>query len=105
MSKPFPETSPGTSGLQLREPLLFEHHAEGRSGASLPSAGVPLVDPSCEMPPGMLRGEIAGLEADVKTCEARMATASGAARELYEKDRAELSDELVQKRRELTALG
>jgi len=58
---PFPSTSPGGSGLQLDEPLIFERHAHGRIGASLAKAGVPEVDPASEIPADQLRGEIDGL--------------------------------------------
>ena len=49
-NSPFPSTSPGGSGLQLDEPLIFERHAHGRIGASLAKAGVPEVDPASEIP-------------------------------------------------------
>ena len=57
----FPATSPGTSGLQLRESLLFERGTAGRIGASLPAAGVPEADPASEIPKELLRGEIEGM--------------------------------------------
>jgi glycine dehydrogenase subunit 2 len=57
----FPATSPGTSGLQLREELLFERGTPGRRGASLPAAGVPEADPASEIPKELLRGEIEGM--------------------------------------------
>ena len=64
MSKfPFPATSPGASGLQLEESLLFERAPHGRSGASLPKAGVPLSEPKDEIPAALLRGEIEGMPA------------------------------------------
>ena len=58
---PFPSRSPGSTGLQLSEPLIFERRSMGRSGASLPKAGVPTPDPATEIPPQLLRGEIEGL--------------------------------------------
>ncbi len=57
----FPATSPGTSGLQLREALLFERGTAGRRGASLPAAGVPEADPATEISKELLRGEIDGM--------------------------------------------
>src|SRR5690606_657419 len=54
----FPNTSPGTRGLVYREPLIFERSVPGRSGASLPSAGVPETDPADEIPAELLRGPI-----------------------------------------------
>jgi glycine dehydrogenase subunit 2 len=67
MSSPFPnsfpKTSPGTSGLQLDEPLLFERPPVGRLGVSLPSAGVPETNPGDEIPPELLRGDLVGLPA------------------------------------------
>jgi glycine dehydrogenase subunit 2 len=57
----FPKTSPGASGLQLREGLLFEAGTPGRKGASLPAAGVPEIDPAAELPAELLRGEIDGM--------------------------------------------
>ncbi|MHB8418770.1 MAG: aminomethyl-transferring glycine dehydrogenase subunit GcvPB [Myxococcales bacterium] len=57
----FPKTSPGASGLLLREGLLFEGGAPGRRGASLPPAGVPELDPASEIPAALLRGEIDGM--------------------------------------------
>ncbi len=57
----FPKSSPGTTGLLLREQLLFERGVRGRSGASLPAAGVPEADPAAEIPKELLRGEIDGL--------------------------------------------
>ncbi len=61
MTDPFPKTSPGATGLQLREGLLFEAGTPGRRGASLPAAGVPEADPASEIPAELLRGEIEGL--------------------------------------------
>jgi len=55
----FPKTSPGTRGLQLQEPLIFDRSEEGRMGVSLPEAGVPEADPASEIPAELLRGEIA----------------------------------------------
>ena len=54
----FPKTSPGTRGLQLHEPLIFERSEQGRMGVSLPEAGVPEADPASEIPAELLRGEI-----------------------------------------------
>ncbi|RMG21343.1 MAG: glycine dehydrogenase subunit 2 [Deltaproteobacteria bacterium] len=54
--RPHPDTPPGTSGLLLEEPLLFERGAHGRSGASLPPPRVPEVDPATEIPSPYLRG-------------------------------------------------
>jgi len=54
----FPKTSPGTRGLQLEEPLIFERSEQGRVGVSLPEAGVPEADPASEIPAELLRGEI-----------------------------------------------
>ncbi len=48
----------------------------------------------------MLLSEIADLEEDLQTCEARAATASGPARELYVKERAELAEEIARLRRQ-----
>jgi glycine dehydrogenase subunit 2 len=58
---PFPSTSPGRSGLNLDEALLFERGSPGRNGASLPAAGVPEVAPQDEIPPALLRSEVAGM--------------------------------------------
>ncbi len=60
-ASPFPKTSPGVSGLLLEEPLLFERTASGRTGASLPAAGVPEADPAKELPAALLRGVIDGM--------------------------------------------
>jgi glycine dehydrogenase subunit 2 len=52
-----------TRGLAYEEPLLFERPAGGsRTGVSLPAAGGDL-DPARELPPEVLRGEIAELPA------------------------------------------
>jgi len=56
------ETGAGgaTRGLAYEEPLLFEHAAADRTGASLPPlAGGP--DPAAEIPAALLRGEIEGM--------------------------------------------
>jgi len=56
------ETGAGgaTRGLAYEEPLLFEHVAADRSGASLPPlAGGP--DPAAEIPAALLRGAIDGM--------------------------------------------
>ncbi|MDF1565565.1 MAG: aminomethyl-transferring glycine dehydrogenase subunit GcvPB [Deltaproteobacteria bacterium] len=55
--RPDASLPPGTTGLALEEPLLFERGAPGRSGASLPPVGVPEVDPASEIPARYLRGE------------------------------------------------
>ena len=60
-TRKLPESSPGTQGLQLNEPLLFGRGTPGRRGASLPAAGVPEVDPEEEFPAALLRGEIEGM--------------------------------------------
>jgi glycine dehydrogenase subunit 2 len=57
----FPPTSPGRSGLNLDEPLLFERGRPGRRGVSLPAAGVPEVDPASEIPKEYLRDGISGM--------------------------------------------
>jgi glycine dehydrogenase subunit 2 len=57
----FPETSRATQGLVFDEPLIFEKPAGSCSGASLPPAGVPEVDPATEIPKEYLRGEIEGM--------------------------------------------
>ncbi|MHB1844611.1 MAG: aminomethyl-transferring glycine dehydrogenase subunit GcvPB [Deltaproteobacteria bacterium] len=57
----FPKSSPGTQGLLLAEPLLFERGVRGRTGASLPPAGVDEANPENEIPRELLRGEIEGL--------------------------------------------
>jgi glycine dehydrogenase subunit 2 len=54
-------TSPGTSGLQLDEPLLFERGTAGRTGASLPAGRRPRGRPAKEIPKELLRGEIDGM--------------------------------------------
>ena len=61
MTNPFPKTSPGTSGLQLDEPLLFERPPAGRVGVSLPATGVAEANPRDEIPADLLREEIDGL--------------------------------------------
>jgi glycine dehydrogenase subunit 2 len=52
----------GTRGLAFEEPLLFERGAQGRSGVSLPAPGGDF-DPRKELPPELLRGEIAEMPA------------------------------------------
>lgn len=47
-------------GLLHKEPLIFERSSSGRSGASLPAAGVPNYDPAEELG-SLARGEIDGL--------------------------------------------
>ncbi len=59
--KPFPDTSPGASGLALREGLLFGRGSPGRRGTDLPAAGVPEAEPAAELPAELLRAEIDGL--------------------------------------------
>ncbi len=61
MSDRFPNSSPGASGLQFREEVLFGRGSPGRRGASLPEAGVPEADPASELPPELLRSEIEGM--------------------------------------------
>jgi hypothetical protein len=48
----------------------------------------------------MLLSEIADLEEDMRSCEAHAATASGPAKELYEKERADLAEEVARLRRQ-----
>lgn len=48
----------------------------------------------------MLLTEIADLEEDMKTCEAHASSASGPAKELYEKERADLAEEVAKLRRQ-----
>ncbi len=55
--RPRPDEPAGTTGLLLEEPLIFERSRTGRSGASLPPAGVPEADASTEIPEEYLRGE------------------------------------------------
>jgi glycine dehydrogenase subunit 2 len=52
--------SEAVHGLIHTEPLLFEHGSPGRSGASLPKAGVPDYDPADELA-GLVRAEIDGM--------------------------------------------
>jgi glycine dehydrogenase subunit 2 len=54
----FPETSRAAQGLVFDEPLIFERHGGQCSGASLPPAQVPQVEPSKEIPAEYLRGPI-----------------------------------------------
>ncbi|HEY3448945.1 MAG TPA: aminomethyl-transferring glycine dehydrogenase subunit GcvPB [Myxococcales bacterium] len=49
------------SGNLLNEPLLFEHKPGLCSGASLPKAEVPEVDPASELPKEYLRGPVEGM--------------------------------------------
>ena len=51
---------PGTSGLLLEEPLLFEQGSPGREGYSLPQPDVPRVDAAELLGGDLLREEIAG---------------------------------------------
>ncbi len=57
----FPETSRAAQGLVFDEPLIFERKPGQCSGASLPAAEVPEVDPSSEIPKDYLRGGVDGL--------------------------------------------
>ena len=54
----FPKSSPGTRGIQYREPLIFDRSEPGRMGVSLPETGVAETDPASELPAELLRGEI-----------------------------------------------
>jgi hypothetical protein len=49
------------SGNLLNEPLLFEHKPGSCTGASLPKAEVPEVDPASELPREYLRGAVEGM--------------------------------------------
>ena len=57
-----PTTTPrATGGILYNEPLLFEHKPGHCSGASLPKAEVPEVDPASELPKEYLRGPVEGM--------------------------------------------
>ena len=64
----------GTSGLSLNEKLIFEHSDPGRKGYSLP----PLDVPEADLPPEMIRDEVAGFpelsEVDVVRHFTRLST-------------------------------
>jgi hypothetical protein len=53
----------------------------------------------------MLRDEISDTQANIKTCEERMALAPGAARDIYEAQVTDLKQELEELRSKLAALG
>jgi len=56
-----PEISRATQGLVFNEPLIFEKKPGHCSGASLPAAEVPEIDPSSEIPKDYLRGMVDGM--------------------------------------------
>jgi chromosome segregation ATPase len=53
----------------------------------------------------MLEDEVKDLQANVESCEARIKSASGDARKLYESEKAELAEELSARRKDLADLG
>jgi hypothetical protein len=53
----------------------------------------------------MLEDEIKDLEANIETCEARLQSAPGDARKLYETERTDLAEELALRKKDLADLG
>ena len=57
---PIPGNLPGSRGLEMNEPLIFERSAPGRQGYSIPESGVPPVDPSQHFGKALVRCDLAG---------------------------------------------
>ena len=53
----------------------------------------------------MLEDAVKDLEANIESCAARILSASGAAKAMYESERSELAQELEQRRKELSDLA